>query len=156
MDLGHLLFSFNGRIRRTNYWLGSIGAGFVLGIIMMVIMMIFFGGAAMMAQGGGDSAGAGAGAAGLGIVGVLLMIAVIIFMIWIGLALQVKRWHDRDKSGTWVFIALIPVVGPFWALIELGFLDGTMGPNRFGPSPKGITGPAPAVTTAAPPPMVSG
>ena len=59
MDLGHLLFSFNGRIRRTNYWLGSIGAGFVLGIIMMVIMMIFFGGAAMMAQGGGDSAGAG-------------------------------------------------------------------------------------------------
>jgi uncharacterized membrane protein YhaH (DUF805 family) len=29
-------------------------------------------------------------------------------------------------------------VGFFWTLIECGFLDGTPGPNRFGPSPKGI------------------
>jgi uncharacterized membrane protein YhaH (DUF805 family) len=57
-------------------------------------------------------------------------------MAWIGLALEVKRWHDRDKSWLWIFIAFIPLVGPFWAFIECGFLDGTDGPNRFGPSPK--------------------
>jgi uncharacterized membrane protein YhaH (DUF805 family) len=67
-------------------------------------------------------------------------------LIWPALALQVKRWHDRDKSGWWVLIAFIPIIGAFWVLIECGFLDGTPGPNRFGPSPKGVSGPA-AVST---------
>jgi uncharacterized membrane protein YhaH (DUF805 family) len=38
---------------------------------------------------------------------------------------MVKRWHDRGKHGYWVFINLIPLVGPIWALIELGFLGPT-------------------------------
>ena len=45
----------------------------------------------------------------------------------------IKRFHDRDKSGWWVLIGLIPLIGPLWLLIELGFLKGTDGPNRFGP-----------------------
>ena len=147
MDLSHILFSFKGRIRRTHYWLGAIGSGIVFGVILMVIMLVFGGGAALMAQGGTD--GANAGAAGIGIIGVLAYIAVMVFVVWISLALQVKRWHDRDKSGVWVFINFIPLIGGLWALVECGFLDGTMGPNQFGPSPKGITGPpvtAPPVT----------
>jgi uncharacterized membrane protein YhaH (DUF805 family) len=68
------------------------------------------------------------------------------FAIWTGIALQIKRWHDRDKSWVWIFIAFIPLVGAIWALIEVGFLDGTPGPNKYGPSPKGVTGPAPVAT----------
>ena len=49
--------------------------------------------------------------------------------------MQVKRWHDRGKSGWWVLIALIPLVGPIWAIIETGFLPGTSGPNEYGPDP---------------------
>ena len=45
----------------------------------------------------------------------------------------IKRFHDRDKSGWWVLIGLIPIIGGIWLLIELGFLKGTPGPNRFGP-----------------------
>jgi uncharacterized membrane protein YhaH (DUF805 family) len=45
----------------------------------------------------------------------------------------IKRFHDRDKSGWWVLIGLIPVIGSIWLLIELGFLKGTPGPNRFSP-----------------------
>ena len=45
----------------------------------------------------------------------------------------IKRFHDRDKSGWWVLISLIPVIGAIWILVELGFLKGTPGPNRFGP-----------------------
>ena len=56
---------------------------------------------------------------------------------WTHLAVFVKRWHDRDKSGWWVLINLIPVIGWFWTLIECGFLDGTVGPNKYGPDPKG-------------------
>jgi uncharacterized membrane protein YhaH (DUF805 family) len=45
----------------------------------------------------------------------------------------IKHFHDRDKSGWWVLIGLIPIIGSIWLLIELGFLKGTPGPNRFGP-----------------------
>ena len=151
MNLMNILFSFNGRIRRTHYWLGLIGASFALGIVAFVLMLVFGGGAMLAAQGGSD-AGTAAGA-GIGIIGVILYVGILVLATWIGLALQIKRWHDRDKAWPWIFISFIPIVGWFWVLIECGFLDGTMGPNRFGPSPKGITGPPPMapVAPAAPP-----
>lgn len=49
----------------------------------------------------------------------------------------IKRWHDRDKSGWWMLIMLLPIIDAIWALIELGFLPGTPGPNRFGPPASG-------------------
>ena len=156
MSLTQLLFSFNGRIRRTHYWLAGIGAGFVLSILFMIVFFMIFGGAGLASE-STSSAGQVAGG-GLAIVGMILYIAIAVVGLWIGLALQVKRWHDRDKAWPWIFISLIPIIGGFWVLIECGFLDGTMGPNRFGPSPKGITGPPPMapVAPAAPatPPAV--
>jgi uncharacterized membrane protein YhaH (DUF805 family) len=65
-------------------------------------------------------------------IGVLLLY---VPMLWISLAVQVKRWHDRDKSGFWVFIGVIPIVGPLWAFVETGCLRGTRGPNWYGPDP---------------------
>ena len=60
-----------------------------------------------------------------------------IFAYWVALILGVivyiKRFHDRDKSGWWVLIDLIPIIGAIWLPIELGLLKGTPGPNRFGP-----------------------
>ena len=53
----------------------------------------------------------------------------------------IKRYHDRDKGGAWVFIILVPLIGALWSAIETGFLAGTPGPNRFGPDPR--TGIAP-------------
>ena len=55
--------------------------------------------------------------------------------LWISLAVAVKRYHDRNKSGWWVLIALVPVIGGIWYLIEAGFLAGTPGPNDYGPDP---------------------
>ena len=52
---------------------------------------------------------------------------------WPAVAVSVKRFHDRGKSGWWVFINLIPVVGFIWVVVENGFLRGTVGPNRYGP-----------------------
>jgi uncharacterized membrane protein YhaH (DUF805 family) len=128
-----LLFSFDGRIRRTNYWLGALGAGLAYGVLAAVCLML----AAMLGRGNGG---------GLAIIGMLLYFVVLFFALWTGLALQIKRWHDRDKSWVWIFISLIPLVGAIWTLIEVGFLDGTQGPNKYGPSPKGVTGPAPVAT----------
>jgi uncharacterized membrane protein YhaH (DUF805 family) len=125
-----LLFSFNGRIRRTTYWLGALGAGLAYGVMAGICLAIM-----MMGRDGP-----------LAMVGGLLAFVVYFFAIWTGIALQIKRWHDRDKSWVWIFIAFIPLVGAIWALIEVGFLDGTPGPNKYGPSPKGVTGPAPVAT----------
>ena len=48
----------------------------------------------------------------------------------------VKRAHDRNKSGWWTLVYIIPYIGWLWALIELGCLEGTKGPNRFGADPR--------------------
>jgi uncharacterized membrane protein YhaH (DUF805 family) len=50
-------------------------------------------------------------------------------------AVSVRRLHDIDKSGSWLFIGLIPFVGAIWLLI-LTCTDGTNGPNQYGPDPK--------------------
>jgi uncharacterized membrane protein YhaH (DUF805 family) len=58
-----------------------------------------------------------------------------LLVIWPSLAVSIKRWHDRGKSGWWVLIALVPLIGGLWALIETGFLPGTSGTNQYGPDP---------------------
>ena len=59
--------------------------------------------------------------------GCIIMMA----LLWSSLAVQTKRWHDRNKSGWWNLIGFVPIVGPIWAFIELGFLQGTYGANRY-------------------------
>jgi uncharacterized membrane protein YhaH (DUF805 family) len=48
------------------------------------------------------------------------------------LAIGIKRCHDRNRSGWFVLIAFIPLV-QLWYFVEMGFLSGTRGDNRFGP-----------------------
>jgi uncharacterized membrane protein YhaH (DUF805 family) len=55
--------------------------------------------------------------------------------IWVGIAAGAKRCHDRDRTGWFQLIVLIPIIGAIWLLIELGFLKGSEGENRFGPDP---------------------
>jgi uncharacterized membrane protein YhaH (DUF805 family) len=129
MDIMHLLFSFQGRIRRLHWWLAGISVGVVIGIVVSVLMPM-----SGMAQGTPNPIF-------MALIGIIYL-----FDIYVGLALGAKRCHDRDKSAWFLAIGLIPLIGAIWLLVELGFLDGTQGPNRFGPSPKGIGEPV----TAAP------
>ncbi|UFH32587.1 DUF805 domain-containing protein [Chryseobacterium sp. C-71] len=52
-----------------------------------------------------------------------------------GLAVTVRRLHDVDKSGWFVLIAFIPLVGAIWLLI-LYCTEGTPGTNQYGVNPK--------------------
>lgn len=63
------------------------------------------------------------------------LLGVTVVTLWVSLAADVKRFHDRDKSGWWVLILVVPAIGFVWYLIECGFLRGTTGPNRFGADP---------------------
>ena len=108
MTPGQILFGFRGRIPRKTYWLygvlGMIGFAFVTGAL-------------------------------LAIAGVPENVASLVpnlLILWPSFAISIKRWHDRDKSGWWVLINFIPLIGWIWALVQNGFLRGTEGPNRFG------------------------
>ena len=111
-SLRQLLFGFEGRIGRRTWWLWGVAAMLGFAIYATVLLRV---------------AGVSASTTDT---------AVNLLMLWPGLALSVKRWHDRDKSGWWVLVALIPVVGWLWVLVENGLLRGTAGPNRFGPAPQ--------------------
>ena len=116
---------FSGRSRRKEYWM------FILGVTVVALLL----GILAVLLGGGLSASAESG----GILAGPFMIVFAIF--WLGLivpsiAVQVRRFHDQDKSGWFVLLNLIPYVGGLIVLVFM-FLEGTRGPNRFGPDPKG-------------------
>ena len=136
MNIANLLFSFEGRLRRLHYWLTFI----VLMIISGIVASVTYVPALVAASGTGDSS---AIMAAMASPGALIYWAYCLVLIWPNLALQVKRCHDRNRSGLFVLIVFIPIIGAIWFLIEQLFIDGTPGPNRFGPSPKGLGGPAP-------------
>lgn len=127
--------TFEGRARRSEYWLFSLFL-FLSGIPVGILLMIAGVGVAGAAN--SDSA-AGAGAAGISAI-LLLLIGVFYLAMFIpSLAVSVRRLHDSDKSGWLMLLCLIP----FGSLVILIFtlLDGTPGPNRYGEDPKGRAGP---------------
>ncbi len=54
-----------------------------------------------------------------------------------GLAVSVRRLHDVGKSGWFLLISLIPIVGSIWLLV-LMCTDGQPGQNQWGANPKEI------------------
>ncbi len=53
------------------------------------------------------------------------------------LGVEIRRLHDIDKSGWWILIGFVPVIGGIWLLVLL-CLAGKPGPNRFGPNPNEV------------------
>ncbi|MBI2477944.1 MAG: DUF805 domain-containing protein [Planctomycetia bacterium] len=109
-----LFFSFAGRIPRRVFWAASLALAFVFYAVVFIAVIAF----------GEESA----------ITNSVIFVAYIP-MIWSSLAIQTKRWHDRDKSGRWILVSFLPLIGPIWAFVETGCLRGTEGPNSYGPDP---------------------
>jgi uncharacterized membrane protein YhaH (DUF805 family) len=59
----------------------------------------------------------------------------VIATLYLVFAVYAKRWHDRNKSGWWTLIALVPFIGAIWLIVELGILEGNRGANQYGPDP---------------------
>jgi uncharacterized membrane protein YhaH (DUF805 family) len=51
------------------------------------------------------------------------------------LAVTVRKLHDIDRTGWWILIGLVPLIGTI-VLLVFALLDGTPGDNRYGPNPK--------------------
>jgi|SRR5665811_2013447 len=59
----------------------------------------------------------------------------VIIMLLPSVAVAVRRLHDVEKSGWWLLVGFIPIIGFIWLLIYF-VRDGTYGPNKYGPDPK--------------------
>lgn len=108
MTPAQILFGLHGRIPRKTWWLWGVAA----------LLGVAFGGMLLL------------GIAGVSAEDASLLMNLLV--LWPAIATSVKRWHDRDKSGWWVLINLVPVLGLIWVVVENGCLRGTVGPNRFG------------------------
>jgi uncharacterized membrane protein YhaH (DUF805 family) len=108
--------TFTGRARRSEYW------WFVLfvALVSLVASAIDFSADIMVFQ---------------VVVGLALLLP--------ELAVAVRRLHDTDRSGWWLLIGLVPVIGTI-VLLVFFLIDSDPHTNRFGTSPKEI-GPAPSV-----------
>ena len=83
MNLSTMLFSFAGRINRARYWL----TGFAAGVVGMPAVL-----------------GIAVGIGRVYLVAIAIAVAVFLALIWINLALSIKRLHDRDKSAWWLLL----------------------------------------------------
>ena len=114
MDYKQFYLSPEGRVNRKQWWLWLVLPLTAIGIVLVFVDM---------------ATGRYNPERGIGLFsGIFALLSLIP-----GVIVYIKRFHDRDKSGWWVLIGLIPLIGPLWPLIECGFLKGTAGPNRFGP-----------------------
>jgi uncharacterized membrane protein YhaH (DUF805 family) len=160
MNFLQVLFSFHGRINRAKYWLAAL-FWIVVDIVVFGVLgsMLLKDIVALGSEPSAQDIVRVILSFGLGIVLVLLVVCVPQFVS--GFAVGIKRLHDRDQSGWWILLfyfgpavasalgnrsdaaALVLVMSlvslgiSIWAIVVLGFLRGTRGPNRYGPDPLG-------------------
>jgi uncharacterized membrane protein YhaH (DUF805 family) len=108
--------NFNGRANRPQYWY------FVLFQFIFLIV------AAIL----DNVSGLNFAPASYGFIYLLVVVALILP----GLAVSVRRLHDLNKSGWYILLSLIPLIGGIWLLV-LMVSKGTDGPNQYGPDPNG-------------------
>ena len=136
----NLFFPKSNRVSRKPFWMAQIA--------YLVILAVATGICASLNQATEPGQFAVSGSA-------LVVCALVyglstVFVLASTVSVAVKRFHDRGKSGVWMLIMFVPVVGSLWYFVETGFLAGTPGPNRFGPSPRanGEVAPAMGYSTA--------
>ncbi|WP_086791130.1 DUF805 domain-containing protein [Streptomyces thermovulgaris] len=99
---------FTGRARRREYWMFFL-VNFIVGLVLAVIGQVL----------------------DLEILQYLYSLAVLLP----GLGVSVRRLHDTGRSGWWLLISLVPLIG---AIVLLVFLvsDSQPDTNQYGPNPK--------------------
>jgi len=100
---------FSGRARRSEYWYFAL-ANFIVAVVLNLIDIGIF---------------------GFGVLSWIYGLGVLIP----GLAVGIRRLHDTNRSGWWLLLAFIPLIG---AIVLIVFLvqEGTDGENQYGANPK--------------------
>ena len=127
---------FDGRARRKEFWYFAL-INFLIFIPLIIIGVIIAAATAMSDQFGYFA---------------LMFIPLFLYSLFIivpSIAVTVRRLHDTNRSGWWYLINFVPWVGSV-ILFVFTVLDGTSGPNQYGPDPKSAERPSPVT-----PPVVT-
>ncbi|MBB5189897.1 uncharacterized membrane protein YhaH (DUF805 family) [Silvimonas terrae] len=108
---------FTGRARRKEFWMFAL-CNLLISLLLRALDHLI--GTTFVAEG-----------EVVGILGTLYGLAVLIP----SMAVAIRRLHDGDHAGWWLFMALLPIVGSIVLLVFM-LQQSTPGPNRFGPSPR--------------------
>lgn len=114
---------FNGRARRKEYWYFTL-----FNVIFILICSAIDNHFGWMYSHTSDLYAYNLG---------FLTIAYYLATILPALAVSVRRLHDTDRTGWWILIGLIPLIGTI-VLIIFFVIDSKPGTNKYGPNPKGI------------------
>ena len=109
---------FSGRARRSEYWYFALFT-FLVGIVTSILDVVL----------GTDYESAASG----GLINTLVSLALFLP----SLAVGVRRLHDTDRSGWWILIGIIPIIG--WILLIVWFCTDSKPDNQYGPNPKGAS-----------------
>ncbi len=109
---------FEGRAQRAEYWY------FILFTILISIVLAFID----MGTGTFNQE------TGFGVISGIYSLAVLIPTIAVG----VRRLHDTNRTGWWILIGLIPLIG-FIVLLVFFVIDSDPSANEYGENPKGST-----------------
>ncbi len=104
MTWWRLLFLFEGRITRLQFWVGVGGA------VAMLVLANALTGSELDPDTGQRV-----------VTGSFLSTLLLMAGSWVLMAVTVKRLHDRGRSGWWALLYFVPF-GIFWLLVDLGFL----------------------------------
>ncbi|HEV7802196.1 MAG TPA: DUF805 domain-containing protein [Burkholderiales bacterium] len=102
---------FSGRASRTEFWMFTL-VNFIVVVVLSLLDSFI----------------------GFGLLGMIYGLGVLIP----SLAVSVRRLHDTNRSGWWLLIGLIPVIG-FIVLLVFMVQDSDAGDNQYGSNPKGAT-----------------
>ncbi|PAU94643.1 hypothetical protein CK503_06690 [Aliifodinibius salipaludis] len=110
---------FEGRARRKEYWMFTL-VNFLIYAALQTLMF-------MLAGMNPESS------VGLVLMGILGLYSLAVFIP--SLAVGVRRLHDTGRSGWWLLISLVPIIG---AIVIIVFLvqDSQPGTNQYGENPK--------------------
>jgi uncharacterized membrane protein YhaH (DUF805 family) len=108
-------WTVKGRASRSEFWKGALGNALLLSVAVYFIAL-----ALAMAE-------------------MLLLLTALQFLLglatsWIGMILTMRRLHDIGKSGWWIWISLIPLIGSILLLIW-GCRASDPTENQYGPVP---------------------
>lgn len=103
---------FTGRARRKEYWMFLV-INMAISLVLQIV---------------------------LGMISPELMLIVVglytLGIILPSIAVVIRRLHDINKSGWWMFISMVPLIGGIWFLVLMA-KEGDSGPNEYGADPKG-------------------
>ena len=121
---------FSGRARRSEYWYFALFT-FLVGLVASILD-------AILGTGYDDSSG-----------GLINSLASLAFLLP-SLAVAVRRLHDTGRSGWWMLLIFVLIIG--WIVLLVWFVTDSKADNQYGPNPKqeGAAGGYPPPPPAAP------